>query len=206
MNTSNKRLLTWIKVFFKTIYILLIVIALLTLLSQGITIFMDNYRFGSFPVLMSFDHPEISVQLNGDSLKPDAIFAIGGVVIKGVPPIINIINGVLTLTAMIIYILIVRSVRIIIRSIDRNEVFSLKNAGRLRTIGYLLLIDLILNYAAVYTYTTILGTIQSANKGYSVGLIVGDSLGYIIAIVFTFFMAAVFKIGVSLQEENQSFV
>jgi hypothetical protein len=42
--------------------------------------------------------------------------------------------------------------------------------------------------------------------GSLVGFFFAESTGYIASIVFIFFMAAVFKIGIGMQEENKSFV
>ena len=206
MNNSNKSLLKWIKGFFKTIYIILIVVAGLTLLSNVLSIFLGENHFGSFPVLLTIDNPNISVNLGGNSLTPETIAGIGGIMIHDVPLSLSIITGLLTLITFAIFISIIRYIRRIIRSIEENEVFSLINAKRLITIGYLLVLNLIINYSAIIIYTSHLHTLQSANKGYAFGLVIGDSMGYIISIVFTFFIAAIFKIGVNMQEENKSFV
>ena len=206
MNNSNKNLLKWIKVFFKTIYIILIVFTVLTLLSQLLSTFLSEDHFGSFPVLLTIDNPGISVNIGNKLMTPDTIAGIGGVMIHNVPLSLNIITSLLTLTTFVIFILIIRCIRRIIKSIKENEVFSLINAKRLMTIGYLLVLNLIINYSAIIIYTSHLHTLQSSNKGYAFGLIVGDSMGYIISIVFTFFIAAIFKIGVNMQEENKSFV
>jgi hypothetical protein len=130
----------------------------------------------------------------------------GAIIIKGVPTVLKVSNTMLLFISLFIYILILRILRSIIKSIDQNDVFSILNARRLKKIGYLLLTNMILSYSIALINSLSFQSFDAYSIGVFIGLIIGEASGYLIAIAFTFFIAAVFKIGVNIQEENQSIV
>ncbi len=205
MKTSNDKLIKGTKNFFKVIYVLLFVFIGITVLSQ-VSMLVGKTGFGSFPVIVGADNPEISFLANGETINPKSIFCIGAFTMNGAPTRLVLMNTVFMIVVFIVYIFIIRNIRAIIRSMEESKIFSLKNAHRLKNIGFLLLVHLILSHADVFIISSYFNSFNSTNIGGLVGFVIGESAGSIIAIVFTFFIAAVFKIGVSLQEENQSFV
>jgi len=106
----------------------------------------------------------------------------------------------------ILIILIISIIRKIIGTIRNNNLFSEINANRLRKIGYILLVNFLLCELKVFIFSIYFGSYDIKNISYYLGYVTGGSLGYVLLIVFTFFIAAVFRIGVSIQTENESFV
>jgi hypothetical protein len=206
MNSSDQSLLKGIRIFFKTVYIVLIVFYCIIVLSQGLLYIVDTEKIASLSILYQFHEPAVSLSLGGEVKEPVMLLGMGAVVMKDIPLSLRISNTLLMLAGMFLYILIIRTIRLIIRSMDNNEVFSLKNARYLKHIGLFLVANLVLTYAVSLSNSLALHSFDGSNIASLLGFIVGDALGYIIAIVFIFFMAAVFRIGVSIQEENRSFV
>jgi hypothetical protein len=206
MNLSNQKLLKGIKIFFKAIYILLIVVFCFNLLSQVILLFSDKEPPSTLTVIHVIEKPDVTMNIAGKAVQPELMVGMGAVLIKGVPTLMKVSNVLVILIALFIYILILRTIRSIIKSIDQNEVFSLLNAQRLKKAGYLLLIELILSYTITLINSFAIQSFNAASLGSFIGVAVGEASGHFVAIVFVFFIAAVFKIGVNMQEENQSFV
>jgi hypothetical protein len=206
MNPSNQKLLKGIKIFFKVVYIILIVVFAVNLLSQGIVLFLGKEQISVLSVFHTIQHPDITMKFAGKAVQPEMLFGIGAVVIKGVPLYIKISNSLSVLIGLFLFILILRTIRLIIKSIDQNDVFSMLNAQRLKRAGFLLLAELIITESVTLINSFSIQRIGSSDLASLIGLIAGKASGSLIAIVFIFFMAAVFKIGVNMQEENQSFV
>ena len=207
MNTSNQNLLKGIKIFFKTIYILLIIFFIINLLSNGFLLFLaDEDEMGSLAMYYVGSQPDITLNLQNKEHPTELFAGFGVAMVKGIPIGIRIINTLFIMISLFIYILIVRNIRLIIKSMEVNEVFTMSNARLLRQMGWLLLIDLLLSQTICFSNSVSLNLSDPTAIGGLVGLIIGMVAGHIMAIVFTFFMAAVFRIGVNIQEENQSFV
>ena len=206
MNPSNQKLLKGIKIFFKVVYIILIVVFAVNLLSQGIILFLGKEQISVLSVFHTIQHPDITMKFAGKAVQPEMLFGIGAVVIKGVPLYIKISNSFSVLIGLFLFILILRTIRSIIKSIDQNDVFSMLNAQRLKRAGFLLLAELIITESITLINSFSIQGIGSSDLASLIGLIAAEASGSLIAIVFIFFMAAVFKIGVNMQEENQSFV
>ena len=206
MNSSDQSLLRGIRIFFKIVYIALIVFYCLIILSQGLLYIIDTEKIASLSIIHLFEEPAVSLSLGGEEKEPMMLLGVGAVVMKDIPLGMRLSNTLLIVVGMFFYILIIRTIRLIIRSMDKNEVFSLKNARYLKHIGLYLVANLVLSYAVTLSNSLALHTCTGSNIASLLGFMVGDALGYLIAIVFTFFMAAVFRIGVSIQEENRSFV
>lgn len=206
MNPSNQKLLKGIKIFFKVVYIILIVVFLVNLLSQGILLFLDKGHHSVLSLFYTMQQPGITMEIAGKAEQPEILFGIGAVVIKEVPVFMKVSNSLSMLIGIFLFILILRTIQAIITSIDQNDVFSMLNAQRLKRAGFLLLIELLLTDSITLVNSFSIQAIDSSDLGALIGMIVGEASGTLIAIVFIFFMAAVFKIGVNMQEENQSFV
>ncbi|MBN1598665.1 MAG: DUF2975 domain-containing protein [Bacteroidales bacterium] len=206
MNQPNKKLIKGIKIFFKIIYIVLIVIFGIEVLSQVIILVLDKDQTGILPLIYSIDQPDLVLNILGKEVKPELLSGIGAVVVKDVPLFLKIINVLFIFTAVAIYILIIKIIRNIIKTIDQNNIFSLLNARRLKKIGFLLVANWILGYAIVYINIFTVMPLKGAAIIPAITISVTESSAQLIAIVFTFFMAAVFKIGVEMEEENKSFV
>jgi len=205
MNPMNQKLYNGINIFFKVMYIFLIVVFCINFLSQVALLFMDK-QASVLSVFYVIQKPDITLNMAGKILQPDTLFGIGAVFVKGTPVGIKICNSLSLLIALFIYILILRIIRSIIKSIAQNDVFSLLNAGRLKKIGFLMLIELVLSYSVTIINSFSIQTFNQSSIASCIGMMVGEASSYLIAIAFTFFIAAVFKIGVNIQEENQSIV
>lgn len=206
MNPMNQKLFNGINLFFKVMYIFLIVVFCINVLSH-ITMFLLNKQdLSILSILHAIQNPDITMNVAGKAAKPESLYGIGAVIIKGVPTFMRVCNSLSVLIGLFIYILILRIVRSIIKSIAQNDVFSLLNAQRLKKIGFLLLIGLVLSYTVVIINSISMQVIDKQSLATCIGMIVGEASANLIAIAFTFFIAAVFKIGVNMQEENQSIV
>jgi hypothetical protein len=207
MNSSNQNLLKGIKIFFKAVYIILIAVFCLVFLSQLVLLIpLNREQIGALSIVHILNKPDITMHLSGKDVQPETLIGLGAVIIKGVPAGLKVANALYILTAIFVYILIIRQIRLILSSVEKNEVFSLNNARRLKNTGFLLLINLVLTYSMTYINSLAIHSIDATSIVSCLGMILGEAIGYIIAIVFTFFMAAVFRLGLNLQEENQSFV
>ena len=187
------------------IYILVILFVVFTVLSKAILI-IGRTGIDSFPVLYGSENPSIEINLNGEIVNPVSFYGFGAIIVKDSPAWLTTINGIFLLLAMFIFLIIIRSIRSIIKSITENEVFSMENARRLKSIGFLILIHLILSYITIAITSNYFNSYDSQSIAGLIGFLIGDSAGYIVSMVFIFFIAAIFKIGVSMQEENESFV
>ncbi|MBN1118437.1 MAG: DUF2975 domain-containing protein [Bacteroidales bacterium] len=206
MNTSNQSLLKGIKIFFKVVYIFLIVIIIINVISQSIILLVDKDHTTVLSIVDVITQPDICYTISGEETKPELVAIFGAITIKGVSPCIRTVNILGTFLNLLLFVFIINIIRNIIRSTEQSEVFTLLNARRLRNIGKILLLVVVLSFSLMIGNSLALNTLEPTNTAYILGMIFGESIGYIMAIVFTFFMAAVFKIGVNIQEENQSFV
>jgi len=205
MNTSNRRLLKAIRIFFQVVYGLVILFIVLTFLGLFLTN-NDTDKSGIISSYIVIKDPALNLHHQGTILKSEMVYGFTGVLVHNLPVTLKIINVLAPLISFAFYILILICIRGIIRSASRNEVFSLANARRLKNIGFLLLVNLVISYFVIFYNTFTLQKLESFGLGSMFGMVLAEGTGMIVAIVFTFFMAALFKIGVSLQEENQSFV
>jgi len=205
MNTSDQRLLKTISIFFKVVYIIMFVFLIILLLGQGLS-FLNKDAMSIISTFHFIPQPDFPVTINGKEVQPDAIFGYGALMMHGLPAGIKILNNLLPVISLLIYMLIIRYVQVIIKSISAGEIFSIINAVRLKNIGLLLLADFIISYSFLLYNSFSFHNFEASSIGSAIGFVFAQATGYIVAIVFTFFMAAVFKIGVTLQEENQSFV
>jgi hypothetical protein len=206
MNLSNQKLLKGIKIFFKVMYIFMIVVFGINLLSQVLLIPIDKGHLSGLTIFQVIEKPNITVKIDGKAVQPELMVGTGAIMSKGVPIFMKVCNSLSLLIGLFIYILVLKTIRSIIKSVEQNEVFSMLNAQRLKKTGFLLLINLILEYTTALFNSISIQSFNPSGLGAFIGLIVGEASGCLIAIVFIFFMAAVFKIGVNIQEENQSFV
>jgi hypothetical protein len=206
MNSQNKKLLTGITVFFKIIYILLIVICAVDVLSVIPGLFSKDFGVSHLTICQVINHPDVSLNIEGNSVQPDQFFGIGGYIVKGLPFKLKLMNSLNIIISLLIFIFILKTIRSIIKTLSTNEVFSHQNARRLRNIGYMLLAELLISYTIIVVNTFSVQPVKGYNLATFIGMIVGEATSYLIAIAFTFFIAAVFKIGVDIQEENQSIV
>ena len=205
MKASNQKLFNRTRGFFKVMYILVIVFIVLSALSKAFLI-ITRTGIDSYPVLYGSENPTIGININGEIVNPISFYGFGAIIVKDSPTWLTTINAIFLLIAMFIFLIIIRSIRSIIKSITENEVFSMENARRLKIIGFLILIRLILSYADITIASNYFNSYDSKSIAGLIGFFIGDSAGYIVAMVFVFFIAAIFKIGVSMQEENKSFV
>ena len=206
MNTSNQKLLKGIKIFFKAVYIIMFVFLGLVVLSFFLLLFGEKEQVSLLTMYFSIHNPNVSLTIGGNTIQPEIIYGIGGIIAKQIPAGLNIVNMALPLISLILYFFIIRYIRSIIKSIDNSELFSLINARRLRNIGFILLIDLVVNYSVVLFNSISTQNLDSFSLGSLIGYMFSETTMSIVAIVFTFFIAAIFKIGVNMQEENKSFV
>ena len=206
MNTSNQKLLKGIKIFFKAVYIIMFVFLGLIVLSFFLLLFGEKEQVSLLTMYFSIHNPNVSLTIGGNTIQPEIIYGIGGIIAKQIPAGLNIVNMALPLISLILYFFIIKYIRSIIKSIDNSELFSLINARRLRNIGFILLIDLVVNYSVVLFNSISTQNLDSFSLGSLIGYMFSETTMSIVAIVFTFFIAAIFKIGVNMQEENKSFV
>lgn len=118
----------------------------------------------------------------------------------------KLLNALFVLSVFFIFFLIIRNIRSIIKSSEKGEVFSLVNAKKLKNISFLLLFNLVSSTSVLLFNSTSVHSFEAGAISAVIGMLFGQSLGLIVAVVFTFFIAALFKVGVNIQEENQSFV
>jgi hypothetical protein len=206
MNLSNQKLFKGIKIFFKVAYIFMIVVFCVNILSQGVLLFSKKEQVATLSIFQAMEKPEITMNIDGKAVQPEAIFGIGAIVIKGVPTLMKISNALSMLIGLFIFIIILRTIRSIIKSISQGEVFSMLNAQRLKKTGILLLINLAFSYSVTLMNSFSVQTFSTSSIVPFIGMVIGEAAGDILAIVFIFFVAAIFKIGVNIQDENQSFV
>lgn len=206
MNTSNQKLLKGIKIFFKAVYIIMFVFLGLVVLSFFLLLFGEKEQVSLLTMYFSIHNPNVSLTIGGNTIQPEIIYGIGGIIAKQIPAGLNIVNMALPLISLTLYFFIIKYIRSIIKSIDNSELFSLINARRLRNIGFILLIDLVVNYSVVLFNSISTQNLDSFSLGSLIGYMFSETTMSIVAIVFTFFIAAIFKIGVNMQEENKSFV
>ena len=206
MNTSNQKLLKGIKIFFKAVYIIMFVFLGLIVLSFFLLLFGEKEQVSLLTMYFSIHNPNVSLTIGGNTIQPEIIYGIGGIIAKQIPAGLNIVNMALPLISLTLYFFIIKYIRSIIKSIDNSELFSLINARRLRNIGFILLIDLVVNYSVVLFNSISTQNLDSFSLGSLIGYMFSETTMSIVAIVFTFFIAAIFKIGVNMQEENKSFV
>jgi hypothetical protein len=206
MNLSNQKLFKGIKIFFKVAYIFMIVIFCVNILSQGVFLFSNTEHVSTLSIFQAMEKPDITMNIAGKAVQPEAIFGIGGIVIKGVPTLMKVSNAVSMLIGLFLFIIILKTIRSIIKSIGQGEVFSMLNAQRLKKTGILLLINLVFSYSVTLMNSFSIQTFSTSSIVSFIGMVIGEASGDILAIVFIFFVAAIFKIGVNIQEENQSFV
>lgn len=207
MNTYNQKLLKGIKIFFKILYIIVIIFFVFGLLSQIMSFLIpDISGLASLPYLYVDHEPEVNLALNGKGLIASDIFAIGIINVTDVSLIYKILSGLFSTITLFLFVVILKKVKSIIHSIEQTEVFSILNANRLKAIGWLLLLVLAESNTIILLINPNAEEFTLMGKMMMSIMLISDSIGMIVAIVFTFFMAAVFKIGVNMQEENQSFV
>lgn len=206
MNQPNKNLLNGIRIFFKVIYIFLIIVLCINVISQVLFLFGNNLQISSLPVIQVIENPDITVNIAGNDVQPQTMLSMGAIIAKGVPVPMKISNALTMILALVIYILVLRTIQSIIRSAYQGDVFSMQNAQRLKRTGFLLLAELVISYTITLANSISLHTFDSSNIAIFIGMIVGDSASSLIGIAFIFFLASIFKIGINLQEENQSFV
>ncbi len=184
----------------------MIVVFCVNILSQGALLFSHKEHVSSLSIFQVMEKPDITINISGKAVQPEAIFSIGGMVIKGVPTLMILSNAISMLIGLFLFIIILRTIQSIIKSIGQGEVFSMHNAQRLKKTGILLLINLVLSYSVTLMNSFSVQTFSTSTIGPFIGMVIGEAAGDILAIVFIFFVAAIFKIGVNIQEENQSFV
>jgi hypothetical protein len=206
MNTSNQRLLKGIKIFFKALYVIMIILLILTTLSYGVLLLSKEADLSVITSAFTIEHPTMDLKIDCEGLKIQEVSGIGAVIMTGAPFSLKLINSLYLIIVLFIYVIMIRIIRSIIRTIDTNEIFSLKNAHRLRNIGLFLLLSLILNFTLLTINTSLLFSVRGTGLSGVIGGIGGESSAQLVSMVFVFFMAAVFKIGANIQEENQSFV
>lgn len=206
MNQPDKNLLRGIRIFFQVMYILLIIVLCVNVTTQLLFFFGNELHISSLPVIQVLENPNITVNIAGKDVQPQTMFSMGAIIAKGVPVPMKISNALAIIIALVIYILVLRTIRSIIRSVYQGEVFTMQNALRLKRTGFLLLAELVITYAITLVNSISLHTFDSSSTATFIGMIVGDSASSLISVVFIFFIASIFKIGINIQEENQSFV
>lgn len=206
MNLQNKKLIKGISIFFKTMYIFLIVILAINVISLLPGLFVKGFDIGHITLFQVIDKPDISLNISGNQVQPEQYFGMGGYIVKGLPFYMKIVNMLNVIVSLVIYIFILKTIRTIIKTLSSNEVFSLQNARKLKNIGYLMLAELLISYTIAGINSFSVQVLSGQNLATFIGMVVGEASSYLIAIAFTFFIAAVFKIGVDIQEDNQSIV
>lgn len=206
MNQPDKNLLNGIRIFFQVMYVLLIIVFSVNVISQVLLLLGNELQISTLTVIQVIENPDITMNIGGQNIQPQAMFSMGAIIAKGIPALLKISNALTIMIALAIYILVLRTIRTIIRSVYQGEVFSLQNAQRLKKTGFLLLAELVITYTVTLINSISLHTFNPSNTATFVGMIVGDAFSSLIAIAFIFFLASIFKIGVNIQEENQSFV
>lgn len=206
MNQPNKNLLRGIRIFFQVMYILLIIVFCINLLIQGIFLLGNQDQIGTLPIIQAIQNPDITVNIGGNDVQPERMICMGGIMMKGIPFYLKISNALAIMFALVIYITVLRTIRTIIRSVYQSEVFTIQNARRLKRIGFMLLAELVISYTITLFNSISFETFDSSNIATLIGMLVGDASIYLISIAFIFFLASIFKIGINIQEENQSFV
>ncbi|MFO7369643.1 MAG: DUF2975 domain-containing protein [Bacteroidales bacterium] len=206
MNQPNKNLLNGIRIFFQVMYVLMIIVFSVNVITQVLLLLGNELQISTLTVIQVIENPDITMNIGGHNVQPQAMFSMGAIIAKGVPVPMKISNAVTIMIALVIYILVLRTIRTIIRSVYQGEVFSLQNAQRLKKTGFLLLAELVITYTMTLINSISLHTFDSSNIATFIGMIVGDAASSLIAIAFIFFLASIFKIGINIQEENQSFV
>lgn len=206
MNQPNKNLLRGIRIFFQVMYILLIIVFCVHVTTQ-IFYFADNdLQISTLPVIQVIENPEITVNIDGNNVQPRTIHSMGTIMTNGVSIPMKISNAIVIIMVLVIYILVLRTIRSIIKSVDQGEVFSLQNAWRLKKTGFLLLAEVAITYTMTLINSISLQTFNTSSTATLIGMMFGDAVSSLIAIAFIFFLASIFKIGIQMQEENQSFV
>ena len=205
MNPANKKLLKGIKIFFKTLYIVTLIFFIFSSLG-AIPILINKSGTGPIPIVFIEEQPDLNLEINGKPIEAADLSTIGIVEVTGAPFGIRFFSIMLSLSTIFCFVIILRKIRLIIKSISQNELFTLENAARLRIMGWLLLVAFLASNAMLLFLN--INSVEFTFKGkfMAFSMIFGDSVGYLVAMVFIFFMAAVFKIGVNMQEENKSFV
>lgn len=206
MNQPDKNLLKGIRIFFQAMYILLIIFFCIHLLIQGTFLLGNQDQSSTLSIVQAKQNPDITVNIEGNDVQPEIIMCMGAIMIKGVPLYLKISNAFAIIFALVVYILVLRTIRAIIRSVYQSEVFTIQNARRLKRIGFLLLADLVISYTMTMVNSISFETFDSSYIAAFIGMIIGDAFSYLISIAFIFFLASIFKIGINIQEENQSFV
>lgn len=206
MNQPNKNLLKGIRIFFQVMYILLIIVFCIHVTTQIFNFGNNDLQICSLPVIQAIENPDITVNIGGNNVQPKSMFSMGAIIANGIPLPMKISNAIATMMALFIYILVLRTIRSIIKSVYQGEVFSLQNAWRLKKTGFLLLTEVAITYTMTLINSISLHTFSSSSTAAFIGMIFGDAASSLIAIAFIFFLASIFKIGINMQEENQSFV
>lgn len=206
MNQPNKNLLRGIRIFFQVMYILLIIVFCINVTAQIFYLVGNDLQICSLPVIQVIENPDIIVNIGGNNVQPQTMYSMGAIIAKGVPVPMKISNAISIMMALVIYIIVLRTIRSIIRSVYQDEVFSMKNAWRLKKTGFLLLAEVVITYTMTLINSISLHTFNASSTATFIGMMFGDAASSLIAIAFIFFLASIFKIGINMQEENQSFV
>lgn len=206
MKTSNPKKIKNIRNFFEIMYYLFIGILSISVITEIVKIFTGKFKVGSFPMFFMNNNPGISLHANGLDIIPKSLSGFVSVSLTEAPISMSIISFAAMIIKTSLIILMIYIIRKIIETVGNNNLFSEVNASRLRKIGDLLLADFLIGTFKVFIFSLYFGSFDMTNLSYFLGYMIGNSLDYLLVIVFIYFIAAIFRIGVSMQEENQSFI
>lgn len=206
MKSSNLKKIKDIGDFFTGMYYFFIGLLAISVVVDIVKIFTGKFNTRPFPMMFKSLESGASLHANGLEIIPRSFSGVIVVSLTEAPISMSIISSIAIIVKTILIIFMISIIRNIIGTIKNNNLFSEINANRLKKIGYILLANFLLSILKEFIFSMYFGSFHIKDLGYYLGYLTGSSLAYILVIIFIFFIAAIFRIGVSIQAENESFV
>lgn len=208
MNAYNRILLTSISTFFRVAFILLIILLLIYMILDVVQIFFPVTIKGiGMPFFFLSTSLGINVSIGQKEYAALAMAGQGMIVLKESPLVVPSINYLSSLIVLAFYLFIVRNVKLIVKSLKTNDIFTLINPKRFRNIAFLMLSSYLLNLVYQLIFNLYLkNSFHSTDIKLADWYVMDYQIGLIVSILFMFFISAVFKVGTDIAEENKSFI